>query len=66
MLTFDPYIPLALWVPLALSAAGHLLFVVDARSADVSVVRTASRALFTILPTNRGPNAIAVKAFNQP
>jgi YVTN family beta-propeller protein len=51
---------------LALSAAGHLLFVVDARSADVAVVRTASRSLFTILPTNRAPNAIAVKAFNQP
>ena len=48
---------------LAFSAAGHLLFVVDARSGDVAVVRTASRSLFTLLPTGRGPNAIADKAF---
>jgi DNA-binding beta-propeller fold protein YncE len=51
---------------LAFSASGHLLFVVDTRSADVAVVRTASRSLFTILPTGRGPNAIAVKAFKLP
>ncbi|HUB29557.1 MAG TPA: beta-propeller fold lactonase family protein [Terracidiphilus sp.] len=58
---------------LAFSAAGHLLFVVDSRSGDVAVVRTASvRAatnsgvplpLFTILPAGRDPNAIAVKGF---
>jgi YVTN family beta-propeller protein len=51
---------------MAFSAAGHLLFVVDTRSADVSVVLTASRSLFTVLPTGRGPNAIAVKAFRAP
>jgi YVTN family beta-propeller protein len=57
---------------LAFSSAGHLLFVVDAGSGDVAVVRTHSAAegatkdlagLFTILPAGRGPNAIAVKAF---
>jgi DNA-binding beta-propeller fold protein YncE len=48
---------------LALSSAGHLLFVVDARSADVAVVGTASRSLLTMLATGRAPNAIAVKAF---
>ena len=54
---------------LAFSAAGHLLFVVDARSGDVAVVRTAvtatrpHRQMFTMLPSGRGPNAIAVKAF---
>lgn len=48
---------------LAFSAAGHLLFVTDTRSADVAVVRTLSRTLFTILPTGREPNAIAVKSF---
>jgi DNA-binding beta-propeller fold protein YncE len=51
---------------LAFSAEGHLLFVVDARSGDVAVVRTASRSLFTMLPAGRGPNAIAVKAFKLP
>jgi YVTN family beta-propeller protein len=58
---------------LALSSAGHLLFVVDARSGDVAVVRTLNCAvstplrtgcqMFTMLPAGRGPNAIAVKAF---
>lgn len=54
---------------LAFSSAGHLLFVVDARSGDVAVVRTAvsgqspHRQMFTLLPAGRGPNAIAVKAF---
>lgn len=57
---------------LAFSSAGHLLFVVDAGSGDVAVVRTLNRAagrtndvsgLFTILPAGRSPNAIAVKAF---
>ncbi len=43
-----------------------LLFVVDARSGDVAVVRTDSRSLFTMLPAGRGPNAIAVKAFKLP
>lgn len=51
---------------LAFSSAGHLLFVVDSRSGDVAVVRTASRSLFTMLPTGRAPNAIAVKAFKVP
>jgi DNA-binding beta-propeller fold protein YncE len=51
---------------LAFSTAGHLLFVVDARSADVAVVRTASRSLFTMLPTGRAPNAIAIKSFKLP
>ena len=51
---------------MALSSAGHLLFVVDARSADVAVVRTASHSLFTMLPAGRGPNAIAMKAFKLP
>jgi DNA-binding beta-propeller fold protein YncE len=54
---------------MAFSAAGHLLFVVDARSGDVAAVRTAVSALsphrqmFTMLPAGHGPNAIAVKAF---
>jgi YVTN family beta-propeller protein len=48
---------------MAFSTAGHLLFVVDTRSGDVAVVRTASHSLFTLLPAGRGPNAIAVKAF---
>jgi YVTN family beta-propeller protein len=48
---------------LAFSAKGHLLFAVDARSGDVAVIRTATRSLFTLLPTGRQPNAIAIKAF---
>jgi len=51
---------------MAFSAAGHLLFVVDSRSADVAVVRTSSQTLFTIMPTGRRPNAITVKAFRIP
>jgi YVTN family beta-propeller protein len=51
---------------LAFSSSGQLLFVVDARSSDIAVVRTASNSLFTILPTGRSPNAIAIKAFNLP
>ncbi|HEX4284257.1 MAG TPA: hypothetical protein VHZ28_04145 [Terracidiphilus sp.] len=51
---------------LAFSNAGHLLFVVDAGSSDVAVVRTLSHSLFTILPAGRGPSAIAVKAFRLP
>jgi YVTN family beta-propeller protein len=53
-------------VALAFSNSGYLIFVVDNRSADVAVVRTLTRKLFTILPTGRGPNAIAVKAFKVP
>jgi YVTN family beta-propeller protein len=48
---------------LAFSAAGHLLFVVDAGSGDVAVVRTLDDSLFTILPAGHNPNAIAIKAF---
>lgn len=51
---------------LAFSSAGHLLFVVDNRSSDVAVVRSATNSLFTLLPTGRAPNAIAVKAFTLP
>ena len=51
---------------LAFSSAGHLLFVVDNRSADIAVVRTASLSLFAVLPTGRAPNAIAVKAYKLP
>jgi YVTN family beta-propeller protein len=51
---------------LAFSARGNLLFVVDARSGDVAVIRTSSRSLFTLLPTGRQPNAIAIKAFRLP
>ena len=49
---------------MAFSAAGNLLFVVDNRSSDVAVIRAGSQALFTLLPTGRGPNAIAVKSFS--
>jgi YVTN family beta-propeller protein len=50
---------------LAFSAAGNLLFVVDARSNDVAVVRTQTPkpSLFTLIPAGRNPNAIAVKSF---
>ncbi len=48
---------------MAFSAAGNLLFVVDARSNDVAVVRTASNSLFTLLSAGRAPNAIVDKAF---
>ena len=48
---------------LAFSASGHLLFAVDARSGDLAVIRTSTGALFTLLPTGRQPNAIAIKAF---
>lgn len=48
---------------LAFSANGHLLFAVDALSGDLAVVRTSTRSLFTLMPTGRQPNAIAVKAF---
>jgi YVTN family beta-propeller protein len=48
---------------LAFSAAGHLLFVVDAHSADVAAVRTSTSSLFTLIPVGRDPNAIVLKAF---
>ncbi len=51
---------------LAFSTAGHLLFAVDAGSGDLAVIRTSTRSLFTLLPTGRQPNAIAVKAFKVP
>lgn len=56
---------------LAFSSRGLLLFVVDNRSADVTVVRTDiprtdPHAVFTVLPTGRAPNAIAVKGFKLP
>ena len=51
---------------LAFSADEHLLLAVDARSGDVSVVRTANKkgdaTLFTILPAGGSPNGIVVKA----
>jgi DNA-binding beta-propeller fold protein YncE len=48
---------------LALSAAGHLLLVVDSRSNDLAVVRTKTHALFTLLPLGKQPSSIVVKAF---
>ena len=48
---------------LAFSGSGTLLFAVDARSGDVAIIRTSTRSLFTLLPTGRQPNAIAIKAF---
>ena len=51
---------------MAFSAAGNLLFVVDTRSDDVAIVRTASNALFTLLSVGRNPNAIVDKAFRLP
>jgi YVTN family beta-propeller protein len=51
---------------MAFSSSGNLLFVVDARSGDLAVVRTSTPSLFTLLPTGRQPNAIAVKAFRLP
>jgi YVTN family beta-propeller protein len=57
---------------LAFSNNGFLLLAVDARSGDVSVVRTQTYAangavifgsLFTMLPAGEKPNAIAVKSF---
>jgi YVTN family beta-propeller protein len=51
---------------LAFSPHGNLLFAVNARSGDVAVIRTSTRSTFTLLPTGRQPNAIAVKAFRLP
>ncbi len=48
---------------LAFSADEHLLLSADARSGEVTVVRTApAPGLFTILPTGGSPNDIVVKA----
>jgi DNA-binding beta-propeller fold protein YncE len=47
----------------ALSTAGHLLMVVDSRSNDLALVRTKTRALFTLLPLGEKPSGIAVKGF---
>jgi YVTN family beta-propeller protein len=53
---------------LAFSADEYLLLAADARSGDVSVIRTVDRsgapALFTMLPAGGSPNAIVVKAMN--
>ncbi len=51
---------------MAFSKAGHLLFVLDARSGDVAVIRTASNSLLTMFPAGIKPNDIAVKAFLVP
>ena len=51
---------------MAFSKAGHLLFVVDARSDDVAVIRMLTHSLLTMFPVGRKPNAIAVKAFLMP
>jgi YVTN family beta-propeller protein len=60
---------------LAFSSDGHLLFAVDAGSSDVAVIRpntrstltqTSTGSLFTLLPTGRQPNSIAIKAFKLP
>jgi YVTN family beta-propeller protein len=53
---------------LAFSRDEHLLLAADARSGDVSVIRTADRdgaGLFTILPAGGSPNAIVVKAMQK-
>ena len=53
---------------MSFSADEHLLLTADARSGDVSVVRTQGKlgpALFTILPAGAGPVAIAVKAMSR-
>jgi YVTN family beta-propeller protein len=52
---------------LALSAEGHLLLAVDARSGDVSVIRTQEKhgpALFDLWHSGADPRSIVVKAFN--
>jgi DNA-binding beta-propeller fold protein YncE len=52
---------------LAFSAEGHLLLAADAKSGDISVVRTQESrgpALFDMWPSGGQPNAIVVKAFD--
>ncbi|HXB62290.1 MAG TPA: YncE family protein [Acidobacteriaceae bacterium] len=54
---------------LALSAEGHLLLAADAKSGDVSVVRTQEQlgpSLFDMWPSGSEPHAIAIKAFDVP
>jgi YVTN family beta-propeller protein len=51
---------------MAFSKAGNLLFVVDARSGDVAVIRTSTHSLLTILPAGSKPNGIVIKAFLVP
>ncbi len=51
---------------MAFSKAGHLLFVVDANSGDIAVIRTLTHALLTMFPAGKQPNDIAVKAFLVP
>ncbi len=48
---------------MAFSKAGNLLFVVDARSGDVAVIRTSTNSLLTMFPVGAKPNDIAIKAF---
>ena len=50
---------------LAFSADEHLLLAADARSGDVSIIRTQGKlgpSLFTIMPAGASPNDIVVKA----
>ena len=48
---------------MAFSKAGNLLFVVDARSGDVAVIRTSTNSLLNLFPVGMKPNDIADKAF---
>ena len=48
---------------MAFSKAGNLLFVVDARSGDVAVIRTSTNSLLNMFPVGAKPNDIVVKAF---
>jgi YVTN family beta-propeller protein len=48
---------------LVLSPNQNYLFVADTRSGDVAVIRTAVRALFTMIPVGNRPNAMVLKAF---
>jgi YVTN family beta-propeller protein len=48
---------------MAFSKAGNLLFVVDARSGDVAVIRTSTNSLLNMFPVGMKPNDIAIKAF---
>jgi sugar lactone lactonase YvrE len=50
---------------MAFSADEHLLLAADAKSGDVSVIRTQDKngpELFTMLPAGASPNDIVVKA----
>ena len=48
---------------MAFSKAGNLLFVVDARSGDVAVIRTSTNSLLNMFPVGAKPNDIVIKAF---